>query len=1340
MSKLKSNLALCNNESNESESCSDSGNDSNEFIKKNNIKIESNISLNEENIIQKKLRSMDIRMNNLIYNLDNEVKWNDIIRGNPSCLNKYRYLIPDIRKIHDYKNVREKKIKKHKNSSILNTPDNTVYGVNESIFKNIDLNKNITSKDIFYTLLSFYKNQIRELLNESELLISRWIRFCNNPKLNEMESVQEIFENAHSIIYNNLRDAIKRYSNLKLFATELKIKLKNKMNIKAKSKEEAQKEEEKIKNDFYSKADFKLGFDVTDFLVYLHHYLGKIYLEKPLQWYFTCQKLLVKSEMFDLLRNYEIIKNKKNIQLLPDSLQFLDKVNMEIPLKLCSYEIYFQKYSSLLRHFKIDSSIFAEDGRRLAYEIDFCFNELFKDNLIDIQIYADDNKKEENNKKENNQDFKETKNYSKFYINMPTYIRDADWIDEVQINPEFSDEYYSYNEWLLKEKEFDYELKLNYELIKVNDVKRCILKLQELTKLRFEEFSKDTDFNIVDKKTPLNNSEIKPQFEVKRNSSENYKNAEDGHNFSLNIQNKEEDNNTDIFQNKLNILKNLEKNSSNKTANLSNAIAEYELYEYFQLRHLRMREFRYNLLNQFNYLRSIEKRITCDIKELNKKRDNDLCDDQETQRKFCFSDFEEKLKFKKKNISKLNNSHKSWHYRYDNSKLYGDVIKLIDNTGKEFIYDIAYDDLVKREKELLKIGTCYLNSRTNNQLIEYSGEMKEIGYDIFKDQDIKNSSYLNPKYDRAEILYELYDYETRFQNTKINLINCYLEVYENATSNKDILRLAQIITNYINIKPTIQYEDEYFSHSYICEINSLENHLNLVKDILKYTLERTKSFYSYISLNVVKTHNNNASEGKDVTSMGMPRFNYLNNKYYPINMHYPEISLHITDIYPNLGDISNLLYIQENLKKEFIEYYKTVFPNKTLDPIYIECILWDTSYKKWIDLVNSNFEDDNIKKNVEKLFNDRQLEDIQIPDIILENQYIDFIEKQKGNNKSKNEKYYMESNYKKSNEDYESSMNNLFLNSEFNYNSRDILLNFLKMISSRNKLLYSYIETEYCREIYNKQIYYMKVSVDDENYEKVKMFNITNNSETNNNNNVNDTNNNDDIKPEMVELDPQTVFKNDIAHEREEYRGVIEDTDFYIVPHQDFKPLLYNELIDEDEEFDLPSYNNIIKYIDADELTKILQALKLQQIEQINYNSSINIHKYCMIEIYPILIKEYLRYTPKEVILNKKVIIQKSNDIKQKRSISYNINYSNLVFTTTTEKTLLKLIINSEWKKINMKINDSLKNFEGNLKEQNQYKLLIERKEKNKLIEWFSSNYLEITKEIYYKVAYIEKI
>jgi len=72
---------------------------------------------------------------------------------------------------------------------------------------------------------------------------------------------------------------------------------------------------------------------------------------------------------------------------------------------------------------------------------------------------------------------------------------------------------------------------------------------------------------------------------------------------------------------------------------------------------------------------------------------------------------------------------------------------------------------------------------------------------------------------------------------------------------------------------------------------------------------------------------------------------------------------------------------------------------------------------------------------------------------------MDFIEKQKDNKKNKGGKYYMESKYKDSNEDYENSMNELFLNSEFDYRGKDILLDFLKMISSRNKLLYSYIET-----------------------------------------------------------------------------------------------------------------------------------------------------------------------------------------------------------------------------------------------------------------------------------------
>ncbi len=40
--------------------------------------------------------------------------------------------------IQDYKKVREKKIKKHRNTTISEGPDNTVYGVNESVMNNIN--------------------------------------------------------------------------------------------------------------------------------------------------------------------------------------------------------------------------------------------------------------------------------------------------------------------------------------------------------------------------------------------------------------------------------------------------------------------------------------------------------------------------------------------------------------------------------------------------------------------------------------------------------------------------------------------------------------------------------------------------------------------------------------------------------------------------------------------------------------------------------------------------------------------------------------------------------------------------------------------------------------------------------------------------------------------------------------------------------------------------------------------------------------------------------------------------------------------------------------------------
>jgi len=121
--------------------------------------------------------------------------------------------------------------------------------------------------------------------------------------------------------------------------------------------------------------------------------------------------------------------------------------------------------------------------------------------------------------------------------------------------------------------------------------------------------------------------------------------------------------------------------------------------------------------------------------------------------------------------------------------------------------------------------------------------------------------------------------------------------------------------------------------------------------------------------------------------------------------------------------------------------------------------------------------------------------------------------------------------------------------------------------------------------------------------------------------------------------------------------------------------------------------------------------IKLQQLEEMNYEASINLHKYSMKELYPVLINEYIKSPPSDI--QKRNNNQKVNDFKrQKRNIIYNISYNNIVFTTTTEKLVLKIIVRAKWKKFNENYNKSENNIEENIQERNKRKLQLEKKKK----------------------------
>jgi len=56
----------------------------------------------------------------------------------------------------------------------------------------------------------------------------------------------------------------------------------------------------------------------------------------------------------------------------------------------------------------------------------------------------------------------------------------------------------------------------------------------------------------------------------------------------------------------------------------------------------------------------------------------------------------------------------------------------------------------------------------------------------------------------------------------------------------------------------------------------MENHLNLIKNILLFSVEKTKLYYTYIASNVAETDKNRLSNEENYIHFGIPRFNRCN--------------------------------------------------------------------------------------------------------------------------------------------------------------------------------------------------------------------------------------------------------------------------------------------------------------------------------------------------------------------------------------------------------------------------------------------------------------------------------
>jgi hypothetical protein len=185
-------------------------------------------------------------------------------------------------------------------------------------------------------------------------------------------------------------------------------------------------------------------------------------------------------------------------------------------------------------------------------------------------------------------------------------------------------------------------------------------------------------------------------------------------------------------------------------------------------------------------------------------------------------------------------------------------------------------------------------------------------------------------------------------------------------------------------------------------------------------------------------------------------------------MHHPGTLTKINEVIPGLSSIVKVFKQSQIVSNELynsITALRLVESNpKQPSRNIVECIIWKQFHTNWRQLSEYDFNPPlRARRAVGGLDSDVWLENPLLPDIILEDKYSPYLMKEK------RESLTMDLNI---------SSFNVFNDPAFKGIGRDSLKRLMKTFLYRNKLLYSWIETEFLRSAFEDQFNQMGVSKD----------------------------------------------------------------------------------------------------------------------------------------------------------------------------------------------------------------------------------------------------------------------
>ncbi|KAJ3231446.1 hypothetical protein HDU81_003753 [Chytriomyces hyalinus] len=825
------------------------------------------------------------------------------------------------------------------------------------------------------------------------------------------------------------------------------------------------------------------GFETSDLTLYLRGMITAFKERREIDTYITRVKTMLHGERTQLLRDYKMISSLKPGSGLLDTLNDYDGVNLFMdcpPVKTPKVEDFLTEFEILCAHYSIETEIVQEDGRPFSFEVDgrfTCkfFEQVLETNFLPYEGDPDSSKVPQSinasvpDRSSNmSHDSKSAAilnattvlNASNVVLPNPPRLKLADWLKETTILP-------SNEEWLEKQtdilrqhKDNDFELMCEMDLIRCNDMETVLHRLKENSKRMWELSAKKPNSKpLVAKSSVLSKpgtkaihvSEIDidktrlPQtFDLGMMLPDGRDHLSDHHvldakkqTYGLILKTNEE-------------IENAEQDDPSKKS-------KHEVNSYFLLRFCRIRELRNTLRLQLNFFRSIEKRINQDPFTFQPSNPN-----LASILKSHGSNFETEESNAQKQDPTASGENKAANVTFGHSKLQepssedvrlvkNGVIDVQDQKGVSIVYDVAIADLKNLEFELLKTATIYVNNGLYGRVVANASYFEDMITKKDRKSEVKDATFINPVIDRAQILLELFDAEVKYQNAKIETINCYMEVFEHSRSLDDIKRVSQIIINLLHMRPSLDFAAPYFSRDYAACTKSLKIQSNLVSEV---TIRCINEHRAWVKRHYSKLEGR--GERSSIIPFGLPGRPHTDGV---VSMHHYGAAVHMTELIPSIAIISKIHKQANLLSKDLLSLLKLILakdgvvgnPSRSAT----ECVMWKGMFKIWTELDDHDFM---LPLKGRKLIGGLEcndwLENPLLPDLILSEKYnpYDYAA-------ATSEKYIPNT----------VAPHSMFTEPGFQPIGRDLLCRALKSIIYRNRLYFAWIETDFWKFVYEEQ-------------------------------------------------------------------------------------------------------------------------------------------------------------------------------------------------------------------------------------------------------------------------------